>query len=85
MVEREIDGGLNSRAPTGPLPYGRACFRILNSRACFRILRLRACFRIQFTYWVGGLMVEHLKVLMQIAFTLSFCGNSGIVLMTQQL
>ena len=28
MVEREIDGGLNSRAPTGP--YGRACLRILN-------------------------------------------------------
>ena len=23
----------------------------------------RACLRIQFTYWVGGLMVEHLKVL----------------------
>ena len=24
----------------------------------------RACLRIQLTYWVGGLMVEHLKVLM---------------------
>jgi len=27
-------------------------------------LNSRACLRIQFTYWVGGLMVEHLKVLM---------------------
>jgi len=44
MVEREIDGGLNSRAPTGP--YGRAPKGPL-----------------QFTYLVGGLLVEHLKVM----------------------
>ena len=45
---------LISRAPKGP--YGRAPKGDggLNSRACLRI---------QFTYWVGGLMVEHLKVL----------------------
>jgi len=33
-------------------PYGRACLRILTSRACLRTLK------VQFTYWVGGLMVE---------------------------
>ena len=45
---------LISRAPKGP--YGRAPKGDggLNSRACLRI---------QFTYWVGGLMVEHLKVM----------------------
>jgi len=43
-----------SRAPTGP--YGRAPKGDggLNSRACLRI---------QFTYWVGGAMVERLRTL----------------------
>ena len=54
-----LGGGAYGRAPKGPyqssplkgpLPYGRACFRILNSRACFRILMVEHL-KVQFTYW----------------------------------
>ena len=39
LVEREIDGGLNSRAPTGPLlSLLVEHLKVLNSRACLRIL-----------------------------------------------
>ena len=43
----------NGRAPKGDGGLiSRACLRILTSRACLRTLK------VQFTYWVGGLMVE---------------------------
>jgi len=68
MVEREIPHHRNGEPLPGlsltvePLP-------VLSSPLWSSPLKgdggliSRACLRIQFTYWVGGLMVEHLKVL----------------------
>jgi len=73
LISRACLRILISRAPKGP--YGRApkgplLFNLLIGWGGLWSsplkgdggLNSRACLRIQFTYWVGGLMVEHLKV-----------------------
>jgi len=63
---------------SSPLPFGRAPKGPLDGGLISRApkgdggLNSRACLRIQFTYLVGGRMVEHLKVL----FNLLICPSN---------